>query len=141
MCFHSARCFICRSAQSFFSKNLYSSSNRLFSFTFLAVLMHHMHETIPCQNETLFRNNICHLHVASASAQPTMIVCPTHVLTFVLPCIILHRLLVIRVRFFITVFCNVQPFPFNFVLEYFHSIECNLPAAVHEKLLDTGYLA
>ena len=60
--------------------------------------------------------------------------------TFVLPCIILHRLLVIRVRF-ITVFCNVQPFPFNFVLEYFLSIECNLPAAVHEKLLDTGYLA
>ena len=97
--------------------------------------------TIPCQNETLFRNNICHLHVASASAQPTMIVCPIHVLTFVLPCIILRRLLVIRVRFFITVFCNVQPFPFNFVLEYFLSIECNLPAAVHEKLLDTGYLA
>ena len=27
------------------------------------------------------------------------------------------------------------------VLEYFLSIECNLPAAVHEKLLDTGYLA
>ena len=44
--------------------------------------------TIPCQNETPFRNNIyiCHLHVASASAQPTMIVCPIHVLTFVTDC-------------------------------------------------------
>ena len=53
-----------------------------------------------------------------------------------------HRLLVMRVRFLLRYFVMFNLSLLNsVVLEYFLSIECNLPAAVHEKLLDTGYLA
>ena len=77
-----------------FSKKLYSSSKRLFSFTFLAVVMHHMHERAWARNqpppvkmkpssETIYMS---FARSEQASAQPTMIVCPIHVLTFVTDC-------------------------------------------------------
>ena len=125
-----------------FQKNLYSSSNRLFSFTFFgrpdASYARGRNQPSPVKmkpsSETIYIYiYICHLHVASASAQPTMIVCHIHVLTFVLPCIILHRLLVIRVQFFLRYFVMFNLSLLNLswkFLEYFLSIECNLPAAV-----------
>lgn len=80
--------------QLFFSKKfVYSSSNSLFPLL-LAFMMHHTHDRttnhpLNSLSETIY-----------VISQPTVIVCLIHVRIFVLPRIILHRLLVIRVGVF-----------------------------------------
>ena len=126
-----------------FQKNLYSSSNRLFSFTFLAVVMHHMHERAwarnqpsPVKMKPSSETIICMSFARSERKRTTNHDCLSYSRPY-----LCHRLLVIRVRVLLRYFVMFNLSLFKFVLEYFLSIECNLPAAVHEKLLDTRYLA